>query len=166
MNRNLWKNILLGFILVILLAIQLSNVMAIKSVFPDFMLIFVILFSLHFGDFKGILFGFVVGLLVDMMGGTLFGINAFIFSFLAWFTHFYKKYIQVSDLVAFVVYIAVATVAKYILHAILFGLFYREGLADGIFILKLLGETVYNVIIGAIIYLATPKLFERDKAEF
>lgn len=166
MNSNVGKNIIYGVVITLLLAVQASNILAIKGVFPDFMLIIVILHSIYFGEFKGELFGFSIGILEDALSGSLFGLNAFVLCFLAWFTNFYKKYIQVSDIVAFLLYIAVATVIKYVLYAIFNWIFQKTGFFDGFFFLKLLGEIVYNIAAGALIYFATPKLYEREQENF
>ncbi len=163
MSSNLVKNIVYGVVITLLLAVQASNVLAIRGVFPDFMLILVLLHSIYFGEFKGILFGFGIGIVEDALSGSLFGLNAFVLSFLAWFTNFYKKYIQVSDIVAFLLYVTVATIIKYVLYALFNWIFQKTGFFDGYFILKLLGEIGYNIAAGALIYFTTSKLYQREE---
>jgi len=71
-----------------------SNVFAILGVNPDILLLLVILHSIYYGEYKGEIFGFIIGLLEDVLSGTLFGINAFILTLIAWLTSIYKKYVE------------------------------------------------------------------------
>lgn len=166
MNNNVVKDIVYAVVVTVLITIQSSNILAIRGVFPDFMMILVLLHSIHFGEFKGTLFGFSIGIVEDALSGGLFGLNAFVLSFLAWFTNFYKKYIQVSDIVAFLLYTAVATVIKYILYALFNWIFHKTGFFDGYFILKLLGEIGYNLAAAAILYYAMNKIYTREEESF
>lgn len=165
MNKTILRNIIYGVIIFILLAIQSSNIIAIKGVFPDFLLILVVLHSIKYGDFKAEIFGFVLGILLDAMSGTMFGINAFVFTFIAWFTHFYRKYIQVSDLMAFIVYIVIATLIKYVLYAIFHLIFQAASFFEGYFFLRLLGEIAYNGVFAVLFFFAAPLLYPKEESQ-
>jgi rod shape-determining protein MreD len=166
MNSNLIKDIVYGLIVAVFLAIQSSNLIAIGGVFPDLMMILIVAHSFYFGEFKGEIFGFSMGVLVDAMSGTLFGLNAFVYTFLAWFTTIYKRYILVSDIVAFVLYIFIATIIKYIFYVFFHWAFLGIGLLDGAFFLRLGGEILYNLIIAALLFFLTPFLYKREDKPF
>ncbi len=148
------------------LAIQSSNSLAIGRVQPDLMLLMVILFSFALGEFKGQIFGFAMGLLLDAMSGGLFGINAFIFTLLAWFTTLFKKYIQAADVAAFLIYVTLGIIVKYILTAILSWLFKQGNIMDGRYLLQMFLEIIYDLIIGTILYYITPALLQRKSSDF
>ena len=166
MSSNLIKDIIYGVIIAVILSIQATQLFQILTVFPDMILIIVILHSIHFGETKGEIFGFAMGLLVDTMSGGIFGLSAFVYAFLAWFVSVYKKYIQVSEVVSFILYMVIATIIKYILYAIFYLIFSRTGLLDWGFILKMLGEAVYTSAFAAFFFLVSPFIFKREEVEF
>jgi len=166
MSSNLVKDIIYGVIIAIVLAIQTTQLFQILTVFPDMILIIVILHSIYFGETKGEIFGFFMGLLVDVMSGGIFGISAFVYTFLAWFVGVYKKYIQVSEVVSFILYIVIATILKYILYAIFYLIFSKSGLLDWGFILKMLGEGLYTSAFAALFFMGSHLLYKREEVEF
>ena len=166
MNKNLIKNIIIGVITVVLISLQASNALSIFGVFPDFLLILVILHSNFFGEFKGEIFGFSIGLVLDSFYGSLFGLNAFVMTFIGWFTSIYKKYILVSDIVSFVLYLVIATIIKYIFFAVFHWIFNTSNFFDVFFFLRLLGEAVYNIVLGIPLFLLAPLLYKREEEQF
>ena len=151
---------------VILLSLQSSNALAVLEINPDLLLIFVVLHSLQFGEFKGVVFGFSIGLLEDAMAGTLFGLNSFILTLISWLTNIYKKYIFVSDIVAFLIYIVIATIIKYILTIFFSWIFKQGNMLSWFIILKMAGEIAYNAIIGTVLFLVYPVLVKKDDSLF
>ncbi|OHD54132.1 MAG: rod shape-determining protein MreD [Spirochaetes bacterium GWF1_51_8] len=166
MNSNLIKDIIYGVIIAILLSIQTTQIFAIVTVIPDMIMIVVILHSIYFGETKGVIFGFFMGLLVDTMSGGLFGLSAFVYVFIAWFVAVYKKYIQASEIVGFIIYIVVATLLKYIFFTIFYLIFQKAGLLDINFFLKMLGEAVYTSAFAALFFFGSPLLYKREEVEF
>lgn len=159
--NNVWlRRIVFGLIVFVLLALQSANTLVVFGVNPDIMLIVVLLYSVRVGEFKGEIFGFVVGLLQDAMSGGIFGLNAFVYTFLGWFTNFYKKYILVSEWVAFVIYVVVATLIKYIFYSIFYLIFKGTGFFSGMFFLKMGGEIAYNAFVGILLFFAAPLLLK------
>jgi rod shape-determining protein MreD len=130
------------------------------------MLIMIILHSIHFGEMKGEIFGFSMGILIDTMSGGIFGLSAFVYAFLAWFVGVYKKYIQVSEVVSFILYMVIATIIKYILYAIFYLIFSKTGLLDWGFILKMLGEAIYTSAFAALFFFISPFIYKREEVEF
>lgn len=166
MNRNLGRNILYGVIVFILMALQTSNILAVFEINPDFLLLIVILHSIHYGEYKGELFGFTIGILEDAFSGTLFGLNAFILTFISWFTGIYKKYIFVSDNVSFLIYVIVATILKYLFYILFYWIFNRSDLLSWYILLKLCGEIAYNVIIGLLFFYLAPMVYKKQDTSF
>lgn len=166
MNNNLLKNILLGVVMAVALAIQSTNGLAIGKIQPDLMLLLVLLFSFSLGEFKGQIFAFFMGLLLDAMSGGLFGVNAFIFTLLAWFTTLYRKYIQAADIAAFLLYITFGVIVKYLLTALFYWLFKQGGILDGRYLLQMFLEIIYDLVVGSILFYITPALFQRKSSDF
>ncbi len=166
MNSPWPRRILFGLLIFVLLALQSANTLAIGGVDPDFMLILVLLYAISYGDFKGEVFGFVVGILQDSMSGGIFGVSAFIYTFLGWFTNFYKKYILVSDLVAFMIYVIIATFLKYLFYSLFYLIFKGAGFFSGMFFLKMGGEVAYNAFMGVLFFLVSPFLFVKQSDSF
>ncbi len=72
MNRN--TTLLLAG-LTFILQFYLSEFMTIRSIRPDFLLIFIVYVSFQYGSFAGVIAGFSLGLLEDLSGvGSMFGL--------------------------------------------------------------------------------------------
>lgn len=165
-NRKLLRYIVYGLVVFILLSIQSSNIISVLDISPDLMLILVIIHSFHYGELNGEIFGFITGLLEDAMSGTLFGINAFILTAIGFLTSIYKKYIFVSDVISFLIYVMIATIVKYILY-IVFSLVFGQGNYLGwMTILKMLGEIVFNLLVGALFFYLSPFLYKKEENPF
>ena len=163
MRGKIFRNFIFCFVVFIILSIQVSNVFAILGVNPDILLLLVILHSIYYGEYKGEIFGFIIGLLEDVLSGTLFGINAFILTLIAWLTSIYKKYVFVSDAIAFIIYIVLATIFKYILYIIFHLIFSKSNYLDWFYLLKMAGEIFYNSVIGLLFFYLAPILLKRDE---
>ncbi len=166
MKNKILRNVIYGIFVFIFMALQSSNVMAIFDINPDFLLIIIILHSLNYGEYKGVWFGFIIGLLEDALSGTLFGLNAFIFTLISWLTGVYKRYIFISDIVAFIIYIILATIIKYIFYILFYWIFKKSGLLDWYILLKMAGEIGYNVIIGIVFFYLAPFVYKREETTF
>ena len=72
MNRN--ATLLLAG-LTFILQFYLSEFMTIRSIRPDFLLIFIVYVSFQHGSFAGVIAGFTLGILEDLSGvGSMFGL--------------------------------------------------------------------------------------------
>tara|TARA_B100001079_G_scaffold29551_1_gene22397 strand:- start:29 stop:514 length:486 start_codon:yes stop_codon:yes gene_type:complete len=61
--------------LTFILQFYLSEFMTIRSIRPDFLLIFIVYVSFQYGSFAGVIAGFSLGLLEDLSGvGSMFGL--------------------------------------------------------------------------------------------
>jgi len=71
-----WTNILLPAIGVFFLQLFLVELLSIRGIRPDFLLIFILYMSVARGSFIGIIMGFILGLFSDFAGmGTSFGLS-------------------------------------------------------------------------------------------
>jgi|GEM_PF-420340 rod shape-determining protein MreD len=77
----------IGFILVVLLEVAFAGFMTVYGIRPDFILLYLIPFSLEFSRAKGTAGGFAVGLIQDAFGASLFGLNAFCKAFAGFLVH-------------------------------------------------------------------------------
>jgi rod shape-determining protein MreD len=155
-----------GLLIFLFLAIQTSGLIAVFDVNPDILLLTTILFSVYYGEFKGEIFGFILGFLVDVLSGTIFGTNAFIFTLIAWLTSVYKRYVFISDIVAFLIYVALATILKYILYPVFHLIFAKSGFFDGFYLLKMIGEMTYNSLIGLLFFYLAPMLLRKEETPY
>jgi rod shape-determining protein MreD len=73
------KNILIG-LLFVLLQITLLNLLSIKGIKPDVIVLFIIARALAEGPIAGIVWGFLFGLLLDTISGGLTGLGALAYS--------------------------------------------------------------------------------------
>lgn len=168
MKKNIRTYLVFGIVIAVLLSIQLSYVISFPPnvINPDLLMILCVLHSINKGEYKGEIFGFFVGLLQDTFSGEVFGFNAFILTFICWFTSIYRKYIFVSDIVAYLIYLAIATILKYILFCILSLIFKGSWILDWLLLLKMFGEIVYNILIGALFYYISPFLYKKEELTF
>lgn len=165
-KKGILRYLIYGLVIFILLSIQSSNLIALFDITPDLILLLVVLHSFHYGEFNGEIFGFIVGLAEDAMSGTLFGLNAFILALLCFLTSVYRKYIFVSDVISFLIFIMIATFLKYILYIVLSLLFGQGNYLSWMTVLKLLGETFYNLLIGALFFFLSPLLYRKEENPF
>ncbi len=166
MKKNAVTYIVLGVLIAVFLSIQMSGAISIFRINPDFLLILCVLHSINKGEYKGEIFGFIAGICEDIFSGEVFGFNAFILTFISWFTSVYRKYIFVSDIVAYLIYIVIATIIKYILFVLLSLLFKASWIMDWLMVLNMAGEIVYNIIIGALFYYLSPILYKKEELTF
>ncbi len=155
-----------GLIIFVLMTLQASNVIAVFEINPDLILLLVILHSFHYGEWSGEIFGFAAGLAEDAMSGTLFGLNAFILTVIGFLTSLYKKYIFVSDVIAFLIYVVIATFLKYVFFVLFSWIFRQSEYLSWMILLKCLGEIVYNTLIGALFFYLSPLLYRKEQNPF
>lgn len=149
-----------------LLAMQSIQLFSIGGIYPDFIMILTIIFALSRGSFFGEIFGFFVGFALDLMSGSLFGLNAFIFTLLGSFVTLFQKAVKVSSIIVYVLYLIFATIIKYLLYAIFSSLYQGTKLFDVYFIFKIPGEILINIFIGLFLYIFIARCDPRDNYEW
>lgn len=165
MQRSIIRYILWFLIIALILAVQMSKSVAIYNVNPDLIMIMCVIFSFYKGEYKGEIFGFILGIIEDIFG-DLFGLNAFVLTFICYFISLYKKYISISDIVAYLIYIVVSTIIKYIIYNLFLLIFKGSWILDGFLILNMIGEIVYNVVMGVGFYYVASFFFRKEEMPF
>jgi rod shape-determining protein MreD len=166
MKKNFKIYLLFGAVIAVLLSIQMTGIISLFKINPDLLMILCILHSINKGEQKGEIFGFGVGLFEDIFSGEVFGFNAFILTFICWFTSIYRKFIFVADIVAYLIYVAIATILKYILFVILSVIFKANWIMDWMLLLNMGGEIVYNILIGMLFFYISPILYKKEEFTF
>lgn len=165
MKNEIWFYIKYGILIIVILSIQSSSILSLFDIAPDLILILTLIHSLYFGGYKGMFFGFFIGLALDSMSGTILGINSFVFTFISWFLDFYRKYVFVSDIFSFSLFLIIATFIKYVFYVLFYWIFQIE-LLGWYLLLKLAGEIFYNVIIGVLAFFLLPYLYRKKASLF
>ena len=165
MKDSVFFYVKLILLIIILIALQSSAILSIFEVNPDLILILTLLFNLEFGEYKGMFFGFIVGLIEDSVSSVFLGLNSFVLTFLSWFLSFYKKYIFVSDIFSFSIFLTISTIIKYVLYIFFYWIFHTE-LLGWFLIVRLAGEIIYNLLFGAGMYLLIPFILKRKSEIF
>ncbi|MGL4367977.1 MAG: rod shape-determining protein MreD [Brevinemataceae bacterium] len=161
------KQILLYlFFSIIFLAIQSMQLISINGVYPDLIMILVLIYSFSRGSFKGLWFCFFMGLMLDTMSGSLFGLNAFIFTFLGSFSSIFRKAVKLANIVVYILYVIFATFVKYILYALFLKIYNNVQLFDWLFVLKIPSESVINIVFGICLYIIFARFDSRENYEW
>lgn len=155
-----------GVVSIFLFTIQSVQLISIGTIYPDFILILTIIYALSRGSFKGELFGFTMGVLLDLMSGALFGLNAFILTFVGFGIDYFQKIAKLPNVIVFIFYIIVSTFIKYVLYHILFVIYEDIALLDLYFFLKIPGEILINILFGVILYIICSRFDLRDNYEW
>ncbi|MDI6804099.1 MAG: rod shape-determining protein MreD [Bacteroidota bacterium] len=66
------------FISIIFIVLQttVANIISIRSISPDFLLIWIVLIAIRYGQVESTLFGFAIGLLYDLATGGVIGLSS------------------------------------------------------------------------------------------
>lgn len=161
MNRRL--NIALVFAVVaVLLQTTLFVELRPFGVAPDFALLVVIVGALFLGEEAILVLGFTAGLLTDLLGNTLLGIWALVFTVIA-FTAARFRYRVEGSVPAMAVGVFVLTAAGQLLFAVVGTLFGQQVFSDTGVIKKILLAAVYNLILAPLLVAVSSRLLQ-DRA--
>ncbi|MGL4388477.1 MAG: rod shape-determining protein MreD [Brevinema sp.] len=152
--------------IVFLLSVQSIQSFSIAGVYPDFMLIMTIIFALSRGSFFGEIFGFFVGFALDLMSGTLFGLNAFVFTLIGALATPFQKAVKVSSIIVYIFYLIFSTATKYSLFSLFYSLYEETNLLDLYFLLKIPSEIIMNIVIGIVFYILAARIHSRDNYDW
>ena len=155
------------FFLVVFLGLcQSFQVISIRSVSPDFLLLLTIIYALSRGSFKGEILGFFMGLILDLMSGALFGLNAFVFTLAGACAIPFQKIAKLPNIIVFILYIIIVTIIKYVLYHVFFMIYQDTLLFDFYFFLKIPGEILINIVFGSILYIVCARFDKRENYEW
>lgn len=118
------KIILPTIIALILIAIQFIIIpfISVKFIIPNIVLIFIILYTLRYGQISGILFGFFVGFLFDIASAGFIGSGMFAFTLSSFFAgYFYKDdYLEcIYNIKVFLSIIFLSSTLFFLLYSVL-----------------------------------------------
>lgn len=166
MESRISFSFLYPIISIIFLLCQSFQVISIASVYPDFLLLLTVIYSISHGSFKGEIYGFFMGFSLDLMSGALFGLNAFIFTFFGAFTSLFQKAMKLPNVIVFVFYLIICTILKYFLYHLFFVIFHSTSLFDWYFFLKIPAEILINIFFGIILYIICARFDGRENYEW
>ncbi len=146
-DRRLPRQILsLMGILLICLILQVSDILVIKGIKPDLLLILSVCFSLNQGAQKGAIFGFIAGLLEDIFSAAMMGMNALTKTLIAFFVGWYSPNFFKENLIVSVVIVFIASIFHNLAIFILSNLWGLLGNPDwGRLIDVFLFTSLYNI---------------------
>ncbi len=158
-----FKKVLLNSVFILLIA-YFQSVVSVFDVHPDFILIYVITYSLLYGDFYGEIVGFGSGLLEDIMSGGIMGINAFAKTLAAYLTKHYQKVLMPAGFHTFVLIILISTVVKWISFYVVGSRIFGFVLPDVSF-LKLVLEVILNAAFSFpfFVYFSKRKFYQMEE---
>lgn len=142
---------------------NLIQLISIKNVTPDLILIFVIIISLRETRSKSTLIGFFSGLIQDIFITQFFGLSALAKSVVGFWGVFFQRPKKKYNLSSF----AIAASTMVFVHEIIFGIIYNLGTHFGFFrfLFKfVLPRTLYTVLFALIIYfIFRPMLWKSEE---
>lgn len=85
------KKYIIPLIITFIIQIFISNLLSIRGVKPDFLIIFLVYFALDQGSFRGVVVGFVVGFIVSFFDNSyVFGVLPLTYSIVGYGTGFLR----------------------------------------------------------------------------
>lgn len=150
MKRGIFSFILIS--LVIYLQTNFLNQLAFRSVKPDIALILLIFISIRGGTVQGTTLGFFSGLLEDFLSLAPLGFHSFIKTVIGFLSSILGSFISVESRVFHLITVLVMTLFKYVLAALLVGIFSIDKSAISMLDSSLLIEAVYNAILAPLLF--------------
>lgn len=146
MRKGLFFKIALLFILVILQSSRFE-IMSIYGIKPDFIMLFVCLISLYGGGIEGTVFGFLGGTIQDLLSGGLFGAGAFSKTLCGYLLDKSTKRLDIETLPVQLLLVLFFSVFDGIIIFFFHWAFDYASFFKGRFIIRILGQAIYNVLI-------------------
>jgi rod shape-determining protein MreD len=120
---------------VFLLQFTLVDILSIKMIRPDFLVIYIFYFTLLNEKYKGIILGFIIGLLSDLTGvGSYFGLTSLTLSLTAYLTGFLNgKYERLLPYFFHSIWVSILLLHFYIITYVRFQILYESSPLDFLF---------------------------------
>jgi len=155
-----------GIVLVIISALYFTkviNIISIKNVLPDFLLILTIFNGIFISPIFGIVFGFSAGILYDVQTLSIIGINSIIYSTAGYLTFIPMKRLEIDNSIISSIIVFVFIIVKLIIFLILSAIFKDNNEIALYFKNIFIIETIYTLIISIPIFYIYKKLFRKTK---
>jgi len=79
------KKFIVPLIVAFILQIFISNLISIRGIRPDFLIIFIVYFALDQGSYRGVIAGFLIGILISLFDNSpLFGVLPLTYSIIGY----------------------------------------------------------------------------------
>ena len=157
------RKIVLFLLLLVCFIVQgtFLKVIAIGSISPNLILIFVVSFGFMRGKKEGLFVGFFAGLLLDIMFGTVIGFYALIYMYIGYLNGFFKRIFFPDEVKLPLALIALSDFFCNII--IFFTLFWFRGrFSFGYYLLHtILPELVYTMVVSILLYFILLKINEK-----
>lgn len=126
--------------------------MSITSIKPDFVLIFVVLMGLVYGQKVGLAVGFFAGLIIDLSGTGIFGFYTFSFVIIGTFAGSFQKSVFEDNFLLPLMFVFFSTFITQILWYICAWLADYRLTSIAMIILFVFAKSLYNLILTAPMY--------------
>ncbi|HNZ25871.1 MAG TPA: rod shape-determining protein MreD [Spirochaetota bacterium] len=160
------KIIINGIVLVVITALYFTrviNVISIKDVLPDFLLILTIFNGIFISPTFGIIFGFSAGILYDVQTLSIIGINSIIYSTVGYLTFIPIKRVEIDNSIISSIIVFIFIIVKLIIFLILSAIFRDNSEIALYFKNVFVIETIYTLVISIPIFYIYKKLFRKTK---
>jgi len=158
-----WIKYILIYILLLFIEKNLLQLISIKDVTPDLILIFVIIISLKEKRSSATLIGFGAGLFQDLFTAGFFGLSAMTKSIIGFWGTFFQQSRKKYNLT----YFTVAVFVLVFIHEIIYRSIYNLGSHISLFRLifhYIIPRTLYTLSFGIIIYLIYKPMFWKSES--
>lgn len=145
----LWLGLIIFFLVI---QTVFADVLSIEGVKPDILLIIIVFFAFKSSYVESGIVGFVSGLLQDGLSGCVSGVNAFSKIIVALLTNLIKRAYP-AKLIPIGFSILIGTLINSILNS-----FFNKTTDGLISIKKIIIESLYNILIGSILFPLLSKL--------
>lgn len=150
------KKFIVPLIVAFILQIFISNLISIRGIRPDFLIIFLVYFALEQGSYRGVIAGFLIGILISLFDNSpLFGVLPLAYSIIGYGIGFLKY--QTKRMIPYQFFIACILIILLGFFAYSYftydSLFYND---LPIFLLNFLQSTVYTLSLLIIIQFIIP----------
>ncbi|MBN2625910.1 MAG: rod shape-determining protein MreD [Spirochaetales bacterium] len=159
MIKSLLINIVIAGALVLLQSTVLHYI-AVYSVIPDMVMIFLLFLSLKEGSRKGELIGFSSGILIDFLSLSPLGFHALIYLLIGFISGLPNKNVSTDSLLTQILFVTLSMIIKYILSALLIVVFSIETTSISLLGHNFLLELVYTLLLVPLVFTFANRIYD------
>ena len=156
----------IGFIIFLALSLFLQSTdfydeFSIRSVSPDFLLIFIALAGFITGPLPGVITGFLTGIISDIFSGGLLGLSAFAYTVAGYLSGLAGARIYGRNIIVAVLLLFVMTVVKALLLSMFAALFLEPGYFGLFSQGRVFLQAVMNCVLTPLLYYIIMKIEDK-----
>ncbi len=133
---------------------------AVYSVIPDTVMIFLLFLSLKEGSRKGELIGFSSGILIDFLSLSPLGFHALIYLLIGFISGLPNKNVSTDSLLTQILFVTLSMIIKYILSALLIVVFSIETTSISLLGHNFLLELVYTLLLVPLVFTFANRIYD------